>query len=158
MRNKDAPRLAVLRAIISHHNNLAKTKQALKTDVDLVRYIARMKGTAAESKAEADKVGRPDLVEKAELEMQLLEQYEKDSGVEIINEEQMNELVALEIVKSKESGDQAKSLFADVLSNVKKAVEGKMCDNKLLVPIVQQQIKDMDKAEVAARMEKKGGQ
>lgn len=155
MRNKDAPRLAVLRAIISHHNNVAKTKQALKDDVDLVRYIVRMKKTAEESKAEAQKAGRQDLIEKAELETQLLEEYESASGVEVISEEKMHEIVAQEIQKSKDGGDQSKSLMTDVLSNVKKIVQGKMCDNRLLVPIVQQQIKEMDKAEVASRMAKK---
>lgn len=154
MRNKDAPRLAVLRAIISHNNNLAKTKQALKSDVDLVRYIMRMRKIAEDTKAEAAKAGRQDLVEKAEQEAQLLDEYEKASGVEVISEERMHELVAQEIVKSKDHGDMTKSLMTDVLSNVKKLVQGKMCDNRLLVPIVQQQIHDVDKAEVAQRMSK----
>merc|ERR1712000_738556 len=146
MKAKDAPRLAVLRAVISHHNNVAKTKQAMKSDVDLVRYIIRVRNTAEESMAEAEKAGRSDLIEKAKQEADLLEEYEAKSGVEVISEQQMHEIVAAQVAKSKETADGKKSLLNDVLGEVKKQVQGKLCDNRLLVPIAQQQIKDLDKA------------
>ncbi|KAL6862788.1 hypothetical protein ACO1O0_003026 [Amphichorda felina] len=141
MRAKDAPRLAVLRAIISANLNASKTKQPFRTDIQLVKAIARMRRTAEESAAEAKQVGREDLVDKSLQEARLLGEYEKLSGVENLSEEDIRPVVAREIEAALEEGDQ-KKLVADVMARVKAALEGKNFDNKVMSDMVRAMIKE----------------
>lgn len=152
MRAKDGPRLAVLRAIISANLNASKTKQPIRTDVQLVKAITRMRRTAEDSAAEAKAAGREDLVEKSLEEAQLLAEYEKLSGVETVSEEEMRPIVAREIEISIKEGDQKKTLVADVMHHVRAAFEGKNFDNKALAEMVKNMIKEKNNAALKAKM------
>jgi len=142
MRAKDAPRLAVLRAIISADLTASKTKQPFRTDVQLVKAITRMRRVAEESAAEAKQAGREDLVEKSLEEARLLAEYEQMSGVKSVSEEEMRPIVAREVELAIKGEDKKKTLVADVMKNVRNALEGKNYDNKVLVDIVKDTIKE----------------
>ena len=142
MRAKDAPRLAVLRAIISADLNASKTKQPFRTDVQLVKAITKMRRVAEESAAEAKQAGREDLVEKSLEEARLLAEYEQMSGVKSVSEEELRPIVAREVELAVKEGDGKKTLVADVMNRVRKALGAKNYDNKVLVDIVKDTIKE----------------
>lgn len=142
MRAKDAPRLAVLRAIISADLNASKTKEPFRTDVQLVKAMARMRRVAEDSAAEAKQAGREDLVEKSLEEARLLAEYEQMSGVRSVSEEELRPIVAREVEVALKGGDKKKTLVADVMHRVRKALEGKNYDNKVLADIVKDTIKE----------------
>ncbi|KAF4126572.1 uncharacterized protein GMORB2_0308 [Geosmithia morbida] len=145
MRAKDAPRLAVLRAIMSANLNASKTKQPIRTDAQLVQAIAKMRRTAEESAVEAKQANREDLVAKANEEARLLAEYEKSSGVETVTTEALGPLVqgAIDaLVKEDPAAFQKKSVVADVMKRVRQACEGKIVDNKELSHLVKTTVQE----------------
>lgn len=142
MRAKDAPRLAVLRAILSANLNASKTKQPIRTDVQLVQAIAKMRRSAEESAVEAKNAGRDDLVAKAMDEARLLGEYESSSGVETVTAESLKPIIQEAIDTLLAASDGKKSIMADVMKRARDACEGKVVDNKELSTLVKTMVQE----------------
>ncbi|KAM0344233.1 hypothetical protein ACHAPU_007759 [Fusarium lateritium] len=138
MRAKDAPRLNVLRAILSANLNASKTSTPIKTDVQLVALIRKIQKSAQDAATEAKAANRDDLVEKEEGQIKVLEEYISNSGVESLTEAQLKAMVQDAVEASKSAGTQAKSILGDVMKRLAGALEGKDVDRKELAKMVKE--------------------
>ncbi|KAI1639875.1 GatB/YqeY domain-containing protein [Biscogniauxia mediterranea] len=116
MRAKDAPRLAVLRSILSATLNASKTSAPVVTDAQVVALLRRARRAADEAAAEARGAQRPDLVEREEAQARVLDEYVAGSGVEELTPEALRAVVveAVAAAVAKE-GDAAKVRVGDVM-------------------------------------------
>ncbi|KAF5009811.1 hypothetical protein FDECE_3987 [Fusarium decemcellulare] len=138
MRAKDAPRLAVLRAIMSANLNASKTSTPIKTDVQLVALIRKIQKSAFDAAAEAKTVGREDLVQKEEEQIKVLEEYIANSGVQTLSEAELKAMVQDAVEASKAAGVQAKAILGDVMKRLSGTLEGKDVDRKELAKMVKE--------------------
>ncbi|KAJ9130155.1 GatB/YqeY domain-containing protein [Coniochaeta hoffmannii] len=120
MRAKDAPRLAVLRSVLSATLNASKTASPIKTDQQLVALLRRQAKTQKLSVEEFRGAGREDLAEKELAQIRVLEEYAEGSGVQTVGEEELRgileatkgELAAEGITGRNALGETMKRLFA----------------------------------------------
>lgn len=120
MRAKDAPRLAVLRSVLSTTLNASKTSSPIKTDVQLVSLLRKQARTQRESVEEFRGAGREDLAEKEESQIRILEEYANASGVQSVTGDElrttieavMGELAAEGVSGNSAMGQAMKRLFA----------------------------------------------
>ncbi|KAM5348037.1 hypothetical protein ACJ41O_007861 [Fusarium nematophilum] len=138
MRAKDAPRLAVLRSIMSANLNASKTSTPIKTDVQLVALIRRIQKGAFDAAAEAKAANRDDLVQKEEQQIKVLEEYLANSGVQTLGKAELNALVQDAVEASKAAGVQSKAIIGDVMKRLAGALEGKDVDRKELAKMVKE--------------------
>ncbi|RSL98415.1 hypothetical protein CDV31_012615 [Fusarium ambrosium] len=138
MRAKDAPRLAVLRLIMSANLNASKTSSPIKTDVQLVALIRKIQKGAFDAVAEAKAAGREDLVQKEEEQIKVLNEYISNSGVQTLGEAELKALVQDAVEASKAAGVQAKAIMGDVMKRLSGALEGKDVDRKELAKLVKE--------------------
>ena len=138
MRAKDAPRLAVLRSIMSANLNASKTSSPNRTDVQLVALIRKIQKSAEDAKADAKTAGREDLVEKEDVQIRILDEYLAGSGVQTLSEAELRTLVQEAVEASKTAGTVAKSLMGDVMKRLSGALEGKDVDKKSLASLVKE--------------------
>ncbi|KAM0432790.1 hypothetical protein ACHAPT_004492 [Fusarium lateritium] len=138
MRAKDAPRLAVLRSIMSANLNASKTSTPIKTDVQLVALIRKIQKGAFDAVAEAKAAGREDLVQKEEEQIKVLDEYIANSGVQTLGEAELKALVQDAVEASKAAGVQAKAIMGDVMKRLSGALEGKDVDRKGLAKLVKE--------------------
>ncbi|KAK2590729.1 hypothetical protein QQS21_011579 [Conoideocrella luteorostrata] len=136
MRAKDAPRLSVLRAIMSANLNASKTSSPIRTDVQLVALIRRIQKSAQEAAVEAQAAGREDLVEKEDQQIRILDEYLAGSGVQTLGEAELRALIQEAIEASKKAGTATKSLMGDVMKRLGGALEGKDVDKKAIAGMV----------------------
>ncbi|POR36200.1 Altered inheritance of mitochondria protein 41, mitochondrial [Tolypocladium paradoxum] len=140
MRAKDAPRLSVLRAIMSANLNASKTSTPIKTDVQLVALIRKIQKSAQDAAADAKAAGRDDLVDKESEQIRVLEEYLSGSGVQLLGEAELKALVQDAVDASKSAGTAAKSLMGDVMKRLAGALEGKDVDRKQVSDLVKELI------------------
>ncbi|KAL3965454.1 hypothetical protein ACCO45_002458 [Purpureocillium lilacinum] len=138
MRAKDAPRLSVLRAIMSANLNASKTATPIKTDVQLVALIRKIQKSALDAAAEAQAAGRQDLVDKENEQARILDGYLADSGVQSLGEAELKALVQDAVEASRAAGTAAKSLMGDVMKRLAGALEGKDVDRKQVASLVKE--------------------
>lgn len=115
MRAKDAPRLAVLRAVLAATLNASKTGTPISTDaalVALLRKTARTYQEAADGFRAAD---RQDLAEKEEAQIKILEEYSTRSGIETLGEKSLRSIVRAAIEEL--PADKRKSI-GDIMKTV----------------------------------------
>jgi uncharacterized protein YqeY len=120
MRAKDAPRLAVLRSVLSATLNASKTASPIKTDQQLVALLRKQAKTQKLSVEEFQGAGREDLAEKELAQIKVLEEYAEGSGVQTVGEEELRaileatkaELAAEGITGKSALGETMKRLFA----------------------------------------------
>ncbi|EAW19651.1 uncharacterized protein NFIA_027250 [Aspergillus fischeri NRRL 181] len=116
MRAKDTARLNVLRALISETNNSAKTSSPIQTDLQLLSLIRKRAAAAKEAAKQFAEADRPDLKEKEDAQVAILEEYA--GKVETMSLEDIKAIVSQEVLKLKEAGKKVevggllKSLFA----------------------------------------------
>ncbi|GAQ05867.1 altered inheritance of mitochondria protein 41, mitochondrial [Aspergillus lentulus] len=116
MRAKDTARLNVLRALISETNNSAKTSSPIQTDLQLLSLIRKRAAAAKEAAKQFAEADRPDLKEKEDAQVTILEEYA--GKVETMSLEDIKAIVSQEVSKLKEAGKKVevgallKSLFA----------------------------------------------
>ncbi|GIK03894.1 hypothetical protein Aspvir_007969 [Aspergillus viridinutans] len=116
MRAKDTARLNVLRALISETNNSAKTSSPIQTDLQLLSLIRKRAAAAKEAAKQFADADRPDLKEKEDAQVTILEEYA--GQVETMSPEDVKAIVSQELSKLKEAGKKVdvgallKSLFA----------------------------------------------
>ncbi|PTB45055.1 hypothetical protein M441DRAFT_64741 [Trichoderma asperellum CBS 433.97] len=128
MRAKDAPRLSVLRSIMSANLNASKTSSPIRTDVQLVALIRKLQKSAQDAVADAQAAGRDDLVEKENQQISILDEYVAGSGVQSLGEAEIKALINEAIEAAKGAGTAGKSLMGDVMKRVNAALEGKDVD------------------------------
>lgn len=120
MRAKDAPRLAVLRSVLSATLNASKTASPIKTDQQLVALLRKQAKTQKESVEEFRGAGREDLAEKELSQIKVLEEYAEGSGVQTVGEAELRsileatkaELAAEGVTGKSALGETMKRLFA----------------------------------------------
>lgn len=125
MRAKDAPRLAVLRSIITTTNNAAKTDSPIATNAQLVALLRKNLRSSREAAAEANAAGRPDLAEKEDAQAAIIEEYIAASGVTPATESQVLEIIQKIVADAREKGVEAKSIIGLAMRSVSEALEGR---------------------------------
>ncbi|KAH1488577.1 hypothetical protein KXV92_002152 [Aspergillus fumigatus] len=116
MRAKDTARLNVLRTLISETNNSTKTSSPIQTDLQLLSLIRKRVAAAKEAANQFAEADRPDLKEKEDAQVAILEEYA--GKVETMSLEDIKAVVSQEVSKLKEAGKKVevggllKSLFA----------------------------------------------
>lgn len=138
MRAKDAPRLSVLRAIMSANLNASKTSTPIKTDVQLVALVRKIQKSSQDAAAEAKAAGRDDLVDKETEQIRILDDYLSGSGVQSLGEAELKALIQDAVEASKSAGTAAKSLMGDVMKRLSSALEGKDVDRKQVANLVKE--------------------
>jgi uncharacterized protein YqeY len=138
MRAKDAPRLSVLRAIMSANLNASKTSSPIRTDVQLVALIRKLQKSAQDAVADAKAAGRDDLVDKENQQMAILDEYVVGSGVQSLGEAEIKALINEAVKAAKGAGAAGKSLMGDVMKRVNAALEGKDVDKKSVAALVKE--------------------
>ncbi|PNY23118.1 Altered inheritance of mitochondria protein 41, mitochondrial [Tolypocladium capitatum] len=138
MRAKDAPRLSVLRAIMSANLNASKTSTPIKTDVQLVALVRRIQKISQDAAAEAKAAGRDDLAEKEVEQIRILDEYLSGSGVQSLGDAELKALVQDAVEASRSAGTAAKSLMGDVMKRLAAALEGKDVDRKQVANLVKE--------------------
>ncbi|CEJ88115.1 hypothetical protein VHEMI04614 [[Torrubiella] hemipterigena] len=138
MRAKDAPRLAVLRAVMAANLNASKTASPIRTDVQLVALMRSIQKGHEESAAEAKTAGREDLVEKETLQIGVLESYLADSGVQTLGEAEIKAAVEEAIKGASDAGVAGKALVGDVMKRLKSVFDGKDVDRKAVANLVKE--------------------
>lgn len=141
MRAKDAPRLSVLRAIMSANLNASKTASPVRTDVQLVALIRKLQKNAQDSVADAQKAGREDLAEKELEQIRIYDEYVAASGVQTLGEAELRVLVQEAVDALKAAGTATKSLMGEVMKRLSGPLEGKDVDKKELSKMIQEIIK-----------------
>ncbi|KAL2885245.1 Altered inheritance of mitochondria protein 41 mitochondrial [Ceratocystis lukuohia] len=136
MRAKDAPRLAVLRAIMSATLNASKTASPIKTDVQLVALLRKNVAASKDAAAQFKGAGREDLEAKELGQVAILEAYIANSGVQSVGLEQLKSMIAEKIEEAKAAG--AKSLVGEVMKRMSAELEGKDVDKKEVSALVKQ--------------------
>jgi uncharacterized protein len=138
MRAKDAPRLSVLRAIMSANLNASKTDKPIRTDLQLIALIRKMERNAAAAIEEAKAANRNDLVEKEQLQADILHEYVEGSGVESIGVDELKAIIQTAIKASRDAGEAERSMTGAVIKRVKAATDGQDVDNKELAGLVKE--------------------
>ncbi|KAK1255819.1 hypothetical protein MKX07_008078 [Trichoderma sp. CBMAI-0711] len=138
MRAKDAPRLSVLRSIMSANLNASKTTSPIHTDVQLVALIRKLQKSAQDAVADARAAGRDDLVQKENQQISILDEYIAASGVQTMGEAEIRVLINEAIEAAKGAGAAGKSLMGDVMKRVNGALEGKDVDRKSVAALVKE--------------------
>ncbi|UKZ60806.1 uncharacterized protein TrAtP1_002076 [Trichoderma atroviride] len=138
MRAKDAPRLSVLRSIMSANLNASKTSSPIRTDVQLVALIRKLQKSAQDAVADAKAAGRDDLVDKENQQIAILDEYVAGSGVQSLGEAEIKALINEAVEAAKGAGAAGKSLMGDVMKRVNAALEGKDVDKKSVAALVKE--------------------
>ncbi|KAL6797707.1 YjgF-like protein [Trichoderma sp. SZMC 28013] len=136
MRARDAPRLSVLRAIMSANLNASKTTSPIRTDVQLVALIRKLQKSAQDAVADAQAAGRDDLVQKENEQISILDEYIAGSGVQTLGEAEIKALISQAIEAANGAGKGGKALMGEVMKRVNAALEGKDVDKKSVAALL----------------------
>lgn len=138
MRAKDAPRLSVLRAILSTTLNASKTANPIRTDAQLVSLLRKTQRSSLDAAKEFKGAGREDLAGKEEEQAGILDEYISGSGIQVLGEEELKALVGEAIEGAKAAGVAPKAIVGDVMKRLAVALDGKDVDRKQLSNMVRQ--------------------
>ncbi|KEY74258.1 hypothetical protein S7711_00415 [Stachybotrys chartarum IBT 7711] len=141
MRAKDAPRLSVLRTIMSANLNASKTSSPIRTDVQLVGLIRKLQKASHDSVADAEAAGRNDLVEKEQQQIKIYDEYLADSGVQALSVDELSALIQSTIEEVQAAGTEIKNLGQETMKRIVAAVKGKDVDMKTVSKMVQEAVK-----------------
>ena len=133
LKQGDAAKLSVLRMLLSAVKMLEIEKNAKPQDADILQIIQRQIKQHKESIEQFEKGNRPDLVNKEQAELDILQKYVPA---------QMNEDEATAIVKAtiQELGTTSKADTGKVMKAVMEKVKGK-ADGKLISQLVMSLLK-----------------
>lgn len=140
MRAKDAPRLAVLRNILSANLNASKTATPVQTDVQLVGLLRKLRKPYEDAAADADAAGRADLAEKERQQLDILDGYIQSCGVEMVAASELEELAAKAVAAAKEAQVGPRDMMSKVMGSVMGQIAGREADKKTLADIVRKAI------------------
>lgn len=141
MQEKDTNRLNVLRSIIADVTNSAKADKPVKSDMQLLSMLRKRQAAAKAASEEFKAAGRPDLVEKEEGQVDVLEQYA--GSVETMSGEDIRSVVvkAVEDAKEEQASGAAKANMGDVLKRLLGpggSLDGQPVDKKEVSKIVKE--------------------
>lgn len=131
--------LNVLRALISETNNAAKTASPIQTDIQLLSLIRKRASAAKEAAQQFAEADRPDLKEKEDAQIAILEEYA--GHVKTLTVEEVEAVISKEIAAIKEAGKKLevgqvlKALFAPG-----GALDGKPADRKEVAGLVKKAV------------------
>ena len=121
MRAKDAPRLAVLRSIITASLNASKTANPIRTDVQLVTLLRKSQRSCLDAAEEFKAAGREDLAGKEEEQARIAEEYVAGSGVQVLGEAELKAMVEKAVEAAKAAGVTSKAMIGDVMKRLGEA-------------------------------------
>lgn len=131
--------LNVLRALISETNNAAKTASPIQTDIQLLSLIRKRASASKEAAQQFAEADRPDLKEKEDAQIAILEEYA--GHVKTLTVEEVEAVITKEIAAIKEAGKKLevgqvlKALFAPG-----GALDGKPADRKEVAGLVKKAV------------------
>ncbi|KAK1594369.1 Yqey-like protein-domain-containing protein [Colletotrichum navitas] len=140
MRAKDAPRLSVLRSVLSATNNAAKTNAPIATDAQLVALLRKTQRATQEAAAQFRAAGRDDLADKEDLQAKVMAEYIATSGVVTVTEADVRVLIQKAIEDADAAG---KSGLGEVMRLINAAIQGKdlEVDRKRVADLVKEALK-----------------
>ncbi|KAJ5888989.1 hypothetical protein N7495_009030 [Penicillium taxi] len=139
MRAKDTPRLNVLRALISETNNAAKTASPIQTDIQLLSLIRKRAAAAKDAAQQFAEAERPDLKEKEDQQITILEEYA--GQVETLSTEEVQAMITQELAPFKTAGTKPQiGQVLKLLFGKGGSLEGKPVDGKEVSAIVKDTI------------------
>ncbi|WYZ45387.1 hypothetical protein EsH8_VIII_000703 [Colletotrichum jinshuiense] len=140
MRAKDAPRLSVLRSVLSATNNAAKTSSPIATDAQLVALLRKTQRATQDAAAQFRAAGRDDLADKEDLQAKVMSEYIAGSGVVTVTEADVRVLINKAIEDTVAAG---KSGLGEVMKLINAATQGKdlEVDKKRVAELVKDAIK-----------------
>ncbi|EFQ27635.1 hypothetical protein CGRA01v4_02989 [Colletotrichum graminicola] len=140
MRAKDAPRLSVLRSVLSATNNAAKTNAPIATDAQLVALLRKTQRATQEAAAQFRAAGRDDLADKEDLQAKVMAEYIATSGVVTVTEADVRVLIQKAIGDAAAAG---KNGLGEVMKLINVAIQGKdlEIDRKRVADLVKEALK-----------------
>jgi uncharacterized protein len=138
MRAKDAPRLSVLRSLLSATLNASKTASPIKTDPQLVALIRKTQRASQDAADEFRAANRQDLVDKEEGQIQIMEEYISGSGVQALGEAELKTLIQNAVDQAESAGVAGKALIGAVMRSLKDSLDGKDVDRTQLANMVKE--------------------
>lgn len=131
--------LNVLRALISETNNAAKTASPIQTDIQLLSLIRKRASASKEAAQQFAEADRPDLKEKEDAQIAILEEYA--GHVKTLTVEEVEAVVAKEIAAIKEAGKKLEvGLVLKALFTPGGALDGKPADRKEVAGLVKKAV------------------
>lgn len=109
MRARDAPRLSVLRSVLSASNEAAKQDKEITTDVQVVKLLQKTASGIKQAIEEAKQASRDDVVEKEEAQIKIVDEYIAKANVDLLSEEEMKSILEARISELLASGTDAQS-------------------------------------------------
>lgn len=139
MREKDKPRLSVLRGMLAEVTNTNKGPNPVRHDMQLLTMLRKRKAAAETAQAEFKAAGRQDLVEKEQSEAAVLEEYA--GAVKLVDEAEIR--VAVEQVVKEKQASAGEGLVREgdvmkVLMGPGGALEGKPMEKGIVSRVVKQ--------------------
>lgn len=125
--------------MISETNNAAKTSSPIQTDIQLLSLIRKRAAAAKEAAQQFAQADRPDLKEKEDAQIAILEEYA--GHVKTLSVDEVEAIIAKEISAMKEAGKKMeigqvlKALFAPG-----GALDGKPADRKEVAGLVKKAV------------------
>ncbi|KAI2624392.1 GatB/YqeY domain-containing protein [Hypoxylon sp. NC1633] len=120
MRAKDAARLSAIRSILAATLNASKTANPITTDLQLISLLKKTRRASADASAEFLAAGRQDLVDKEQAQIDVLDEYVAQSGVEEVTEDQLRVVVqgVIAALTSEAQLTAGKARFGDVMKQL----------------------------------------
>lgn len=118
MRAKDAPRLAVLRSIITTTLNASKTEKPISTDLQLVQLLGKTKRSSLDAAKEFQDAKREDLAGKEQEQARIAQEYIDESGVKVLSQEELRAVVKETVEAVKAEGVSGKAIIGQVMKKV----------------------------------------
>lgn len=133
-------RLNVLRGTISEINQAASSSSPIKTDAQILSLLRKRKSSSEQAIKEAQEAQRPDLVEKQEKEIVVVD--ELTSSVKMMDPLEMRQVVrrTVEALRGATPGDLKPGAVMKELLKPGGELEGKMLENKVLAELVREEV------------------
>ncbi|EXJ81073.1 hypothetical protein A1O3_07361 [Capronia epimyces CBS 606.96] len=140
MRAKDTARLTVLRGTISEINQAASGSNPIRTDMQILALLRKRRAASEAAEKEAHEAGRPDLVEKLEKEVTVIE--ELVGSVKVMDPQDLRNIVraTIETLRGTVSGDLKQGVVLKELLKPDGELADKPLDKKVLADVVKEEL------------------
>ena len=128
-------RLAVLRAVLAEVTNAAKTDKPIKQDMQLVALLKKRAQASKDAVKEFESAKRPDLVEKENAQVTVLEEYA--SSVKTMDEDELRSILQTTIGNMRTEGQNPTiGLVSKELYKPGGSLEDKPVDKSLVTGLI----------------------
>ncbi|KAL2443927.1 hypothetical protein ABEF95_014103 [Exophiala dermatitidis] len=140
MRAKDTARLSVLRGTISEINQAASGANPIKSDMQILALLRKRKAASEAAAKEAEAASRPDLAEKQQKEIAVID--ELVDTVKVMGPEEMRKTVrqVIETLKTTVSGELKQGVVLKELLKPDGVLADKPLDKKVLADLVKDEL------------------